>query len=184
MKTMVDDTLTLKITIRAEDESDQAAIRGVNDLAFGRPEEGCLVDNLRQLPEFEPRLSLVAELDQEIVGHVLFFPIYIHAEDREEYPCLSLGPIAVLPMFQKQGIGGKLIRAGHRAALDLDYTAVLLLGHPEYYPRFGYQPAKFWKIINPWQIMGEPWMAIELVEGALRGKAGLAVYPEAYNEAT
>jgi putative acetyltransferase len=174
----------VNIHIRPESKSDYAAILEVNDRAFNRPEEGRLVDNLRQLPEFDPRLSLVAERNGKVIGHVLFFPIYIQGKDGEEYPCLSLGPIAVLPKYQKQGIGGMLIEAGHRAALELDYTAVVLLGHPEYYPRFGYLPAEKWELTNPWQIDGDPWMGVELVEGSLECKAGLAVYPEAFNEAT
>ncbi len=184
MNSMFSDSNNQQITIRSEKENDFAAIRRVNDLAFERSAEGQLVENLRQLPEFEPRLSLIAEWDGEIVGHALFSPIYIHAVDGEEYPCLSLGPIAVIPEYQKRGIGGMLIAAGHRLALEMDYTAVVLLGHPSYYPRFGYQLAEKWQIANPWQINGDPWMAVELVEGALNGKAGLAVYPEAFNQAT
>ena len=173
-----------EISIRSEKECDFEAIRQVNDHAFGRPEEGRLVDNLRQLPEFDSRLSLIAEANGKIIGHALFCPIYIQGEDGEEYPCLSLGPIAVIPSHQNQGVGGMLIETGHRAALDLDYTAVVLLGHPEYYPRFGYLPAEKWDLRNSWNIDGDPWMAIELVEGALACKAGLVKYPEAFNEAT
>ena len=176
--------MTLETNIRSETENDFDSIRSVNDLAFDRPEESRLVDNLRQLPEFDPRLSLVAEREGKVIGHALFFPIYIQGEDGEEYPCLSLGPIAVVPEYQKRGIGGVLIEAGHRTALELDYTAVLLLGHPEYYPRFGYLPAEKWELTNPWQIEGDPWMGVELVKGALECKAGLAVYPQAFNEAT
>jgi RIO kinase 1 len=179
-----EEPIMINVNIRPESKLDYAEIQEVNDLAFDRPEEGRLVENLRQLPEFDPRLSLVAEYKGKIIGHALFFPIYIQAEDGEEYPCLSLGPIAVLPKYQKQSIGGMLIGAGHRAALELDYTAVVVLGHPEYYPRFGYLPAEKWDLTNPWQIDGDPWMGIELVEGALEYKAGLVVYPEAFNEAT
>ena len=175
--------MTLVINIRPETKNDCAAIRQVNDLAFGRPEEGRLVDNLRQLPEFDPRLSLVAELDGQIIGHALFSPISIQGKDGEEYPCLSLGPIAVIPEFQKQGVGGRLIENGHLAALELDFTAVLLLGHHGYYPRFGYRSANKWAITNPWNINIDPWMAIELIHGTLTGKAGMVAYPEAFNEA-
>jgi len=170
--------------IRSKKKHDQTAIRRVNDLAFGRPEEGQLVDKLRQLTAYEPRLSLVAEQTGKIIGHALFFPIQIELQDGCSYACLSLGPIAVLPAQQKQGIGGQLIQVGHQTALGLDYSAVLLLGHPSYYPRFGYQPAAQWAIHNPWQIEDEPWMGIELVEGALKGKAGKAVYPAPFNETT
>ncbi len=176
--------MTSKIKIRSEQKSDYKSITNVNDLAFGRPEEGCLVENLRLMPKFDPRLSLVAEKKGKIIGHALFYPIHIQSEDGEEFPCLSLGPIAVIPEYQQQGIGGQLIEAGHQAALELNYTSVVLLGHPSYYPRFGYQPAKYWKLTNPWDYTDDPWMAIELIEGALDNKAGLAVYPEAFNEAT
>jgi RIO kinase 1 len=180
----IEETMTTHITIRSEEKSDYLAITKVNDLAFERPEEGYLVENLRNLPEFNPRLSLVAEIKGKIIGHALFFPVYIEGEDGEEYPCLSLGPIAVIPEYQKQGVGGKLITAGHRIALEQDYTSVILLGHPAYYPRFGYLPAEKWDLRNSWNIEGDPWMAIELVEGALNCKTGMVVYPKAFNEAT
>jgi len=77
-----------------------------------------------------------------------------------------------------------LIETGHRTALELGYTAVLLLGHPEYYPRFGYQPAKKWGLANPWQIDGDPWMGIELIKGSLASKSGEVIYPDAFNNAT
>ncbi|MFC1997017.1 GNAT family N-acetyltransferase, partial [Chloroflexota bacterium] len=160
-----------RVNIRAEQKSDYEEITNVNDLAFGRPEEGNLVDHLRKLPEFDPRLSLVAEINGKIIGHALFYPTYIHGEDGEEYPCLSLGPIAVIPKYQKQGIGGRLIEAGHLSAMELGYTSIVLLGHPSYYPNFGYQPAKHWNLTNPWDFSDDPWMAIELVEGSLSGKA-------------
>lgn len=172
------------INIRSEEKSDYTAITEVNDLAFERPEEGGLIENLRQLPEFDPRLSLVAEINEKIIGHAMFCPIHIQSENGEEYPCLSLGPIAVIPDYQKQGIGGQLIEAGHRAALELNYKSVVLLGHPEYYLRFGYLPAEKWELTNTWQIDGDPWMAVELVKGSLAGKAGVVMYPEAFNEAT
>jgi putative acetyltransferase len=185
------------LVIRPESPNDYATITRVNDLAFGRLAEGRLVENLRKLKEFDPRLSLVAEREGEIIGHIMLFPVQIDAsssclvsskdasgEGTRAKPYLSLGPIAVLPKYQKQGIGGQLIESGHRVALELGYTAIVLLGHPAYYPRFGYQPADQWGLTNTWNINGEPWMAIELVKNALSGKAGLVIYPEAFNEAT
>ena len=126
----------------------------------------------------------VAIFNGKIIGHALFFPTGIQAESGKEYPCLSLGPIAVIPEYQKSGIGGQLIESGHHAALELNYKAVVLLGHPDYYPRFGYLPAEKWDLANPWNVAGDPWMAVELVEGALEGKAGAVIYPAAFNEAT
>ncbi len=175
---------TTMLEVRPEEKTDYAAITQVNDLVFGRPEEGCLIENLRLLPEFDPRLSLVAEHKGKIIGHVVFFPINLQSKIGDEFPCLSLGPIAVTPEYQNQGIGGQLIEAGHRTARELGFTSVVLLGHPDYYPRFGYLPAEKWDLTNPWNITGDPWMAIELIEGALEGKAGAVIYPEAFNEAT
>jgi putative acetyltransferase len=178
------------LIIRSETEKDHTAITRVNDLAFGRPEEGRLVEKLRELDEFDPELSLVAELNGKIIGHALFTPVKITSSPlgQEAFSgmgtSLSLGPIAVIPEYQNLGIGGQLIETGHRVALGHGFTSVILLGHPGYYPRFGYQPADRWGLTNPWNISGEPWMAIELVEGALTGKAGLVVYPEVFNEAT
>lgn len=189
------------LTIRPETPEDYIAITRVNDLAFGRPAEGKLVENLRKLEEFDPRLSLVAELEGEIIGHIMLFPVQIisrspgkesskmaHGIDsgvkEKAHSCLSLGPIAVLPDCQKRGVGGQLIETGHRIAVELGFTSIILLGHPTYYPRFGYQPADQWGLTNPWKITGEPWMATELVEGSLSGKAGLVVFPEVFNEAT
>ena len=177
------DPMSLELVIRAEQKSDYDAIKEVNDQAFNRPDEGHLVENLRLLPEFDARLSFIAELNGKIIGHALFFPIHIQGKDGRDYPCLSLGPIAVIPEYQNQGIGGLLIGAGHTTALKLGYNSVVLLGHPGYYPRFGYKPAKRWNLTNPWGYTDDPWMAIELVENSLVGKGGLAVYPEAFNEA-
>jgi RIO kinase 1 len=178
------DLMSLELAIRSEQHTDYDAIKHVNDLAFNRPNEGRLVENLRQLPEFDARLSIIAEVDGKIVGHALFFPIHIQSNDGRYYPCLSLGPIAVTPKYQNQGIGRQLIDAGHSSALMLDFSSVVLLGHPDYYPRFGYKPAKQWNLTNTWGITDEHWMAIELTKNSLVGKGGLAVYPEAFNEAT
>lgn len=171
------------LIIRSENSTDYNAINFVTDQAFKRPNEGILVSSLRRLPEFDPHLSLVAEIDHHIVGHVLFFPIKIQSEDNF-FPSLNLGPIAVIPDFQQRGIGGKLIEAGHLAAKGLGYTSVILLGHPSYYPHFGYKLASTWDIRNPWNIHNDAFMALELVNGALEGVSGLAIYPQAFHGAT
>jgi predicted N-acetyltransferase YhbS len=170
------------LTIRQEVPSDTPAITWVNDLAFDRPNEGQLVRKLRKLADFEPRLSLVCEHDSKIKGHILLFPIKIKGNNGN-FQSLSLGPIAVVPDHQKQGIGGSLIREGHTAAVELGYNSVVLLGHPTYYPRFGYKPASLWNLTNPWGIHNEAFMAVELEKDALKEISGLAVYPDAFNDA-
>jgi len=172
-----------QVQIRHETSSDYPEITKINDLAFLRPNEGLLIHDLRNLDSFDPKLSLVAVKDKALVGHILLFPIFIQAKDAT-YPSLSLGPIAVHPDHQNRGIGGRLILEAHKNALRRGYTSVILLGHPGYYPRFGYRMAAIWGLTNPWGIHNEAFMAIELVEGSLFGKAGLAQYPGAFNQAT
>jgi len=171
-----------KLVIRQETKSDFSAITQVNDLAFLRPNEGKLIQQLRKLDRFDPRLSLVADLGGCVVGHILFIPISILGEN-EKHETLSLGPLAVHPEHQKQGIGGKLIKGGHRVAQNLGHSSVVLLGHPTYYPRFGYKRADFWGITNPWGIHNEAFMAVELVEGSLEQSSGLCEYPDEFNDA-
>ncbi len=172
-----------KIIIRPEILNDYASISLVNDLAFNRPDEGKFVKSSRNQNSFDPRLSLVAVSGEEVVGHILLFPIKIMS-DTGIYPSLSLGPIAVHPSHQYQGIGGSLILTAHQNALKLGYTSVILIGHPSYYPQFGYKMATIWGLSNPWNIHNEAFMAIELVSGSLAGKAGKCVYPKAFNQVT
>jgi putative acetyltransferase len=167
--------------IRGEAPTDADGITRVNYLAFGRPNEGELILKLRKLSGFEPRLSLVYEKDNIILGYILLLPIMIQST-HGDYQTLSLGPIAVLPDHQKRGIGGCLIGEGHAAALELGFQSVVLLGHPTYYPRFGYKPAALWNLTNPWGIHNEAFMAIELIKGTLDNISGLVIYPKVFND--
>lgn len=169
------------MNIHPEEFSDYAAITRVCDQDFKRKAEGILVNKLRAMDCFDPRLSLEAELNGKIVGYVLLLPIQVVSETGE-YRGLSLGPLAVLPVYQKQGFGSRLINTGHQTALDLGYQFIVLIGHPTYYPRFGYKMAASWGLRNPWGIQNEAFMVIELVEGALDQVSGLIVYPEPFNE--
>ena len=108
----------MSLKIRPETLSDYPAITEVNDLAFGQHNEGKLVENLRKNPKFIPELSLVAEVDGKTVGHILFFPIIIKCGNGNEKEIISLAPVAVLPEFQKQGVGGELIREGLKACQE------------------------------------------------------------------
>jgi predicted N-acetyltransferase YhbS len=171
------------LTIRQETLRDEEAISRVNDLAFKRSNEAILVLKLRKLEEFDSRLSLVAEYGNQIIGHILLYPVKIKSGEKM-IPVLSLGPIAVNPEHQRKGVGGRLIDSAHAAALKLNHEVIILLGHPSYYPRFGYRRAILYGLSNPWGIDNEVFMAIELVEGALKDKSGEVIYPEAFNEAT
>lgn len=168
------------IAIRPETKEDFPAITQIIDAAFGQSSEGRLVENLRRNKKFITRLSLVALYRHERVGHVLFFPIMINNQ-RSEYESLALAPVAVLPERQRMGVGFALIRQGLTACREEGFRSVIVLGHPEYYPRFGFQKASRWKISAPFDVPDEAFMAIELEKDALRNIQGVVQYPEEFN---
>ena len=125
----------LPLLIHTETPADHEAIREVNRLAFGRDDEACLVDALRDGGYV--RTSLVAEVDRLIVGHVLFSDLPIVSETAT-FPALALAPMAVLPEYQRQGIGSQLIRRGLDSCREHGHRIVVVLGHPSFYRRFGF----------------------------------------------
>jgi putative acetyltransferase len=160
------------ITIRSETAADHDAIRHVNQEAFGSDVEGQLVDALRDGGFV--RLSLVAELDGRVVGHVLFSDIQIVSDD-QSVEALALAPMAVLPQHQRQGIGTQLVHRSLDSCRENGYRIVVVLGHPNYYPRFGFSPELAAPLQS--QYAGEAFMALELVPGALGGMTGEVKYP-------
>jgi putative acetyltransferase len=163
--------------IRAERDTDRAAIHTVNAAAFPTPAEADLVDALRQ--QAHPLVSLVAERDGAILGHILFSPVTL--EDRTDLRIMGLAPMAVAPEHQRSGIGSALVRAGLDACKQLGFSAVVVLGHPEYYPRFGFSPAVRYGIRSEYDVPDEVFMAMELVPGALRDAKGTVRYHEAFS---
>jgi putative acetyltransferase len=127
------------LTIRPEAPGDAAAIHHVKTLTFGQPQEADLVDALRRHGGLT--ISLVAVPDGRIVGHIAFSPVTI-ASDTATIAALGLAPMAVLPEYQRRGIGSQLVEAGLTACRDTSYDVVVVLGHPHYYPRFGFTSAK------------------------------------------
>jgi predicted N-acetyltransferase YhbS len=170
------------ITIRKETPDDyddviELTAKAFETMPFSEGDEDKLVARLRKASGFIPELSLVAELDGQLVGHILFTPLLIKNE-QDSFTSLVLGPVSVLPEFQKQGIGGQLIRAGHQRAVELGFQSVILIGHPEYYPRFGYKPASGWGIKTQIPLPSDDvFMAIELTEGALSKVSGTVIFP-------
>jgi putative acetyltransferase len=168
------------IIIRAESEKDLHAVRLLNESAFGRAEEAALVDALRVAAH--PQVSLVACENTEVVGHIFFSPVTI--EQNEDVSTatvttaalMGLAPMAVLPQQQRQGIGSRLVREGLRECLRLGCEAVVVLGHPEYYPRFGFIPASQKGLRCEYPVPDEAFMVTELVPGALDGVRGLVKY--------
>lgn len=175
------------ITIRKENSFDHNWVIALTEKAFETLEisdhnEGKLVDKLRKAPTFVEELSLVAELNGQVVGHILFTPIIIDNGD-QQFQSLVLAPVSVLPEFQKMGIGGQLIRAGHQKAVELGFQSVILIGHPEYYPRFGYKPASTWGIKTHYELPSDDvFMAVELTEGALSNISGMVIFPPEFGE--
>ncbi|HEY8504278.1 MAG TPA: GNAT family N-acetyltransferase, partial [Gemmataceae bacterium] len=160
-------------TTRPETPADREAVRRVNRLAFGRDDEADLVDALRD--GGFARVSLVAEVGGEVVGHILFSELPIRT-DRGTVPALALAPLAVLPGYQRRGVGSALVRAGLEACRKAGHRIVLVLGHPGFYPRFGFSAKLAEPLASPFG-GGEAWMALELAPGALAGVTGRAEYP-------
>jgi putative acetyltransferase len=167
------------ITIRKETPADRAAIFEVNLRAFGQPAEATLVDALRRDGDFIPELSLVAVVEGRVAGHILFPPITITSL-KSSVPALALAPMAVLPELQHHGIGSLLVKEGLAACRQLGHRIVVVVGHPEYYPRFGFTPARARGIEAPFPVPDEAFMVIALVEGALEDIHGTVQYPPAF----
>lgn len=163
----------MQVGIRAESTDDRDAIRRVNQLAFGGDDEANLVESLRDGGFI--MVSLVAEADGEIVGHILFSRVAIITSARV-VDALALAPMSVLPSHQRLGIGSKLVAAGLDACRKRHHRIVVVLGHPEYYPRFGFSSQLARPLESPFG-GGEAWMAIELVPGALDGVQGRVEFP-------
>jgi putative acetyltransferase len=161
------------ILIRAETAEDCASIRRVNELAFGRRNEVDLVDALRE--NAHPFVSLVATLDGEVVGHIFFSPVSVESE-AGAFTAMGLAPMSVLPEHQNQGIGSQLVREGVNECHRLGCEIVVVLGHPSYYPRFGFVPASLKGLRSEYDVPDEVLMVAELSEGALNGRSGLVKY--------
>ena len=173
----------LNYKIRSESPSDYIKIKRLNDMAFEQKLEGELIDNLRKRNEYFSELSLVAVSEGKIVGHILFFPVNIISGSKT-VTTISLAPMAVIPELQNKGIGGELIIKGLQKCKDLGYRSVMVLGHPKYYPRFGFKKASFWNIKDPFGAPDEAMMAIELTEGSLDFGGGTIEFPSEYYAAT
>jgi len=173
----------MKTEIRQEKKDDRSSVYEVNEISFGRDSEAKLVDALRKNKEaFIPGLSIIAIVDNEIVGHILFTKIEIINNRGEAHESLALAPMAVKPGYQKKGIGGQLIQSGLEKAKALGYTSVIVVGHEHYYPRFGFVPAEKWNIKAPFEVPAIVFMGMELVKDGLKGIEGTVKYPKEFEE--
>ncbi len=170
----------MNVLIRKEEKKDYKDIYLVNKLAFGQENESRLVERIREGSSFIPELSLVAEASGKVVGHILFSEIKISGSS--VFKSLMLAPIAVIPGLQRRGIGTKMIKSGMELATELGYDSIVVVGHKDYYLRFGFKRASQWDIKFPFEVPDEAFMAIELAGGALEGKSGTVIYPDEFKE--
>ena len=162
--------------IRDEQPTDWAAVHAVNKSAFETPAEADLVAALRH--QAHPLISLVAEHDRSVVGHIMFSPVSLSGHP--SLKIMGLAPMAVAPLHQRSGIGSTLVRAGLDRCKELGFGAVAVLGHPEYYPRFGFVPARRFGIACEYDAPDEAFMVLELHPGYLHGAVGIIIYHEAF----
>ncbi len=168
----------LSPNIRQEEPSDFAAVFAVPEAAFERPNEARLVELLRS--ETHPQLSLLAEVDSQVVGHVFFSPMRI--ESSRPAPAVGgLAPVGVLPELQRRGIGSALVREGLHQCVDLGWQAGFLLGDPAYYSRFGFVLAAPLGVRYRHESFDPAFQVLELSPDALRGCEGWAHYHEAFD---
>lgn len=165
------------MNIRCENVSDYQAIAEVNAQAFEQENEARLVKQIRHSDRYIPELSLVAELDGAVVGHILFS--YIDLVGEETLQVLSLAPLAVRPQLQRQGIGSALVRAGLAMADGMGEALVIVLGHPQFYCRFGFQPSVCYGIKSPFPVPKDAFM-VKLILHYQDRYRGKVVYPPAF----
>lgn len=168
----------MSFLLRPELPDDLPGIHLVNTLAFGRPSEADLVDRLRA--EARPFLSVVAEDAGEVVGHIAFTPVSIEGESGQHSLIMGLAPMAVLPERQRSGVGSALVRRGLEEARAIDAGAVVVLGHPAYYPRFGFSRASTFGLRCEFEAPDDAFLALETWPGALDGRPGLIRFHEAF----
>ena len=165
----------MTLEIRLETPADRTAIRHLNEDAFGRTDEGQLVDQLRK--NGGVMLSLVAILGDRVVGHILFTPVRIG-----EIEGAGLGPMAVLPDLQRHGIGSKLVAEALAQLTEQRCAFVVVLGHPRFYPRFGFVKASGHGVSCAWEVPDDAFMLLPLDPARCVGLAGTAEYREEFAE--
>ena len=176
----------MDINIRTEIVADYPKVFNIIEQAFRTEElsdhkEQFLANRLRLSGSFIPELSLVAEIDGEVAGHILLTKISICDGDIK-HQSLALAPVSVLPEYQGRGVGSALIKAAHTKAIALGYGSVVILGHKDYYPRFGYKTASQFGISLPFDVPEEYVMAVELTPNAFDDVRGVVEYDTAFSE--
>ncbi|MDO8225122.1 GNAT family N-acetyltransferase [Bacillus cabrialesii] len=175
----------MELSIRQErtheyDTTEDIVKRAFLNETYSDKKEHFLVNKIRKSDAFIPELSLVAVNVKDIVGHVLLSKIKIVDGDNA-VDSLALAPVSVAPEYQRKGIGSQLIHAALKKAKELDYRSVIVLGHKDYYPKFGFKPASLWNIKAPFEVPDEAFMALELSKDSLEKVKGVVHYSKAFS---
>lgn len=178
----------MNYTIRQEQKNDYQETEAVIKTAFESAEESDqnehnLVSKIRKSDAFIPELSLVAvdKGDNQVLGHIILSRIFINS-DSKKVESLALAPVSVLPEYQNNGIGKELIKESLDKAKQLEFKSVVVLGHPDYYPKFGFKKASLWQIKAPFEVPDEALMVVELREHSLDNVSGTIEYSDAFLE--
>jgi len=177
---MIQPRVSHMIKIRKETGQDVPAIRTVNEKAFGQSNEADIIEQLRK--SCAPFLSLVAEQNDQIIGHILFTPVTIET-DKGTYQGMGLAPMAVLPEHQNKGIGSSLINEGLKAIRSSGTAFVVVLGHPNYYPKFGFEPSSKYAIRCEWEVPEEAFMVLFFDPSKAKDICGIAKYRSEFADA-
>lgn len=174
----------MNIFIREENKKDYNIVERLVEEAFKRAEhsdnnEHTLVAKLRESDAFIPELSLVAEVDGGIKGHILMTKALVE-NGEESFETLALAPLSVLPEYQKKGVGSELIKKAFEKAKELGYKSVIVLGHENYYPKFGFEKASKYRIEAPFPVPEECFMVAKLQNNALDDVNGVVVYAKEF----
>ena len=176
----------MDIGIRPESLGDEAAIdcvviRAYENVPYSNHTEQVMIRRLRGSRAYIPELTLVAEVGTEIVGHIMLTRVSIR-DQGQVAPSLALAPLSVAPAYQRQGVGSALVIAAHDRAKELGFPSIVLLGIPEDYPRFGYEPLRRFGITVPFDIRDDNCMILPLTPNALDGVRGVVDYPIEWTE--
>lgn len=164
------------MNVRPEKRMDIPAIYELNVSAFDSSAEANLVNALRS--EENDYISLVAENEKEIIGHIMFTPVLL--EDYASARIMALAPMAVIEDFRGQGVGSKLIYSGIEACGEQKAGAIVVLGHPNYYPKFGFRAASRFELSSEYDVPEEVFMAMEIIPNYLAEKSGVIKYHEIF----
>jgi putative acetyltransferase len=176
---LIKDTSTKEILLRGERDVDFNDIQEINTKAFGGEAEAKLIAELRKTRSYIKGLSIVLLLEGKVIGHAMFTHAYIVNRGRR-FNCLALGPMSVLPEYQRRGYGSMLMEEGLLRAKECGFKAVVVLGHSNFYPKFGFIPASTKNIRSRFTTQDENFMVLELNPNALKGITGLAEYAKEF----